>query len=84
MGLKYEQDNFSEAKDTNVSYYYSKSQIHEMIKKHPQFEKYASNKNLWIKHVIKEKVLKIYPYKKEENAHFIDMNENNSSEEFYK
>jgi hypothetical protein len=59
MGLKYKQDNFSEAKDTNTSYYYSESQIRDMLKKNPQFEKYASNKDLWIINHNKMPILQI-------------------------
>lgn len=84
MGLKYKQDNFAEAKDTNTSYYYNESQIHDMLKKNPQFEKYASNKDLWIKHIMREKALENVDYKLLENANFVDINETNSSKEFYR
>lgn len=84
MGLKYKQDNFSEAKDTNTSYYYSESQIHDMLKKNPQFEEYASNKDLWIKHIMREKALENVDYKLLKDANFVDINETNSSKEFYR
>lgn len=84
MGVKYKQDKFSEAKDTNTSYYYNESQIHDMLKKNPQFEKYASNKDLWIKYIMREKALENVDYKLLENANFVDINETNSSKEFYR
>lgn len=84
MGVKYKQDKFSEAKDTNTSYYYNESQIGDMLNKNPQFEKYASNKDLWIKHIMREKALENVDYKLLENANFVDINETNSSKEFYR
>lgn len=83
MGLKYKQDSFSEAKDTNTSYYYSESQIHDMLKKNPQFEEYASNKDLWIKHIMREKALENVDYERLDDANFVDMHDVNISKEFY-
>lgn len=69
-------------KDKNTSYFYSETQIQNVLENNITLQKNLNNPELWVQDIMLTEALKKEPYQELENAHFIEIEDINLSKEF--